>query len=330
MKTFLKTHEGVVLIVLIALSLIIGLLNPTFFSLSHLFDLLKSSAVMGIFALGVLIVLVSGGIDISFTAIAAFSLYVTSKLLAGSPEGESMMVCSLLAACIGGGLGLFNALFISFLQLPTLIVTLGTAALIRGFMLAFIGTAIVNTLPSGMVSFSKMALFQRTLEEGQTAGLSVSVLVFVVVALCVWAGLRYTLPGRGIYAMGGNADAAQRCGFNLTRLRFFIYALVGALSGIAGVLHGATLRNANPFDLVGTELTVIAAVVLGGAHITGGRGTVLGTILGVFLIVVMNNSLILLGIPSYYQRVVVGLVIIGSTAVSARRARSESREGGTS
>ena len=111
----------------------------------------------------------------------------------------------------------------------------------------------------------------------------------------------------------------RRSGFNVTRLGFLIYGLVGALSGIAGIIHAATLRNANPFDLVGTELTVIAAVVLGGTHISGGRGTVAGTVLGVFLIVVMNNSLILLGIPSYYQRVVIGVIIIVSTAVTSQR-----------
>lgn len=304
---------------LIVLSVIIGIVNPAFFSLSHLFDLLKSSAVMGFFAIGVLIVLVSGGIDISFTAIAAFSMYVTSRILAGSVVGESVVVPFVMSAFIGAGLGIFNALFISLLHLPTLIVTLGTAALYRGLLLAFIGTSIVNSLPQGMVTFSKFTLLQRTLERGRTAGLSLSVVLFAGIALCAWWGLRYTMPGRGIYAMGGNTEAAQRSGFNVTRLRFLIYGLVGALSGIAGIIHAATLRNANPFDLVGTELTVIAAVVLGGAHITGGRGTVTGTVLGVLLIVVINNSLILLGIPSFYQRVVIGLIIIVSTAVTSQR-----------
>lgn len=320
MKRLFQTHEAKVLLVLLTLSVIIGLLNPTFFSLGHLFDVLKSCTVMGIFALGVLLVLVSGGIDISFTAIAAFSLYVTSKVLAGTVMGQSMVLPFVTAACIGAGLGLFNALFISLLQLPALIVTLGTAALFRGCMLAFIGTAIVNTLPQGMVRFSRLTLFQQALDQGRNAGLSLSVLVFAGSALCLGCALRYTLPGRALYAMGGNAEAAERCGFNLMRLRFLVYGLVGALSGIAGILHAATLRNANPFDLVGTELTVIAAVVLGGARIGGGQGTVTGTVLGVLLVVVMNNSLILLGIPSYYQRVVTGLIIIGSTAVSARQA----------
>lgn len=314
-----RSHEGLILVMLIVLSVIIGIVNPAFFSLSHLFDLLKSSAVMGFFAIGVLIVLVSGGIDISLTAIAAFSMYVTSRILAGSVVGESVVVPFVMSAFIGAGLGIFNALFISLLHLPTLIVTLGTAALYRGLLLAFIGTSIVNSLPQGMVTFSKFTLLQRTLERGRTAGLSLSVVLFAGIALCAWWGLRYTMPGRGIYAMGGNTEAAQRSGFNVTRLRFLIYGLVGALSGIAGIIHAATLRNANPFDLVGTELTVIAAVVLGGAHITGGRGTVTGTVLGVLLIVVINNSLILLGIPSFYQRVVIGLIIIVSTAVTSQR-----------
>jgi simple sugar transport system permease protein len=127
------------------------------------------------------------------------------------------------------------------------------------------------------------------------------------------------MPGRGIYAMGGNAEAAERCGFNVARLRFLIYGLVGALAGVAGIIHAATFRNANPFDLVGTELTVIAAAVLGGATITGGRGTVPGTVLGVLVIVVMNNSLVLLGIPAYFQRVAIGLIILASTGMSARK-----------
>jgi simple sugar transport system permease protein len=187
---FHRSHECRILAALIALSVIIGLINPAFFSLSHLFDLLKSSAVMGILAIGVLIVLVSGGIDISFTAVAAVSMYVTSRTLAGSPLGGSVLSAFLMAASIGTGLGLFNALFISLLRLPTLIVTLGTAALFRGMMLAFIGTAVVNSLPPGMVAFSKMSLFQHTPETGHTVGLSISVVVFAGIALCAWWGLR--------------------------------------------------------------------------------------------------------------------------------------------
>jgi simple sugar transport system permease protein len=318
MRTIRHRHEFLIAVVLVGLCVLVGVANPAFFSLSNLFDLLKSTSVMGLFAIGVLIVLVSGGIDISFTAIAALCMYLTSRTLVHTPLAGSIVAAFLLSALLGLGLGLFNAVFISCFRLPTLIVTLATAGMFRGFMLAFVGTAIVNTLPTGMVEYSKWTVFAHVLPGGETIGLSLSPFLFAAATLMAWLALRYTTPGRGVYAMGGNPEAAERCGFNLRRLRFLIYGLVGCLSGMAGVIHASTMRNANPFDLVGTELTVIAAVVLGGASITGGRGTVVGTVLGVFLMVTMNNSLILLGIPAYFQRVATGLIIIISTAISAR------------
>jgi simple sugar transport system permease protein len=195
---------------------------------------------------------------------------------------------------------------------------LGSASLFRGFLLAFVGTAIVNNLPEGMVHFSRLTLWEKTLPDGTMIGLSSSFLLFLLAALLVGFLLQHTMLGRGLYAMGGSLVAAERAGFNLRRQQFFIYGLVGLLSGVAGLVHACMMRNANPFDLMGMELNVLAAVVLGGAGITGGRGTVLGTILGVLLIVTINNSLILLEIPSYWQKVVTGLVILVSTGITAR------------
>jgi simple sugar transport system permease protein len=131
--------------------------------------------------------------------------------------------------------------------------------------------------------------------------------------------------GRGIFALGGDPVATERAGFNVRGIQFFIYCFVGLLSGVAGVLHSTFMRNANPFDLVGLELMVIAAVVLGGASITGGRGSVFGTVIGVAFIVVIDNSLILAGIPTYWQRIVTGAIIVLSTAATAQRARAEAR-----
>ncbi|MBN1350094.1 ABC transporter permease [candidate division KSB1 bacterium] len=319
MKRLFRRHEFYIALVTICLSLVIGSLNPAFFSLSNLFDLLKSSVVMGIFALGVLVVLISGDIDISFTAIAACSMYLANKILLANHLTESLALAFCVSGAIGLVLGLFNAFFISTYKLPALIVTLGTASIFRGFMLAFIGTAVINTLPGSLIEFSKQMLFRRTLPSGEIIGLSLSFTILLILAALTWAFLRYTLPGRGIYAIGGDAAAAERAGFNVRRIRFFIYGFVGVLAGIGGILHSSMMRNANPFDLVGTELTVIAAVVLGGASLTGGRGSVAGTLLAILLIVVINNSLILLNIPVYWQRVAVGAIILISTAVSARR-----------
>jgi simple sugar transport system permease protein len=191
-------------------------------------------------------------------------------------------------------------------------------------MLAFIGTRIITNLPRGWVRFSRSTLIEVTKDDGSKFFLSSSVILLLIFIIFAWILLRYTMLGRGIYAIGGDRVAAERAGFNTTRIQFFIYGFVGFLSGIVGVTHASLIRNANPFDLVGSELTVIAAVVLGGASITGGRGSVLGTVLGIFLIVIMNNSLILLGIPSYWQKVVIGLIIIistGSTAYQSRKKR---------
>jgi simple sugar transport system permease protein len=313
------SHELIVALILVMMITVITLINPAFLSMSNLFDLLKSSVVMGIMAIGVLIVLISGGIDISFTAIAAFSMYLTSRLLMGSSFEGSWEIILVLSGLTGVTLGLFNAVFISFFRLPTLIVTLGTASIFRGFLLAFVGTSVITNLPQGMIRLSRMTLMDQVLPSGEHIGLSVTVFFLLALGILSWLLLKYTLMGRGIYALGGAPDAAKRVGFNINRLQFFIYGLVGFLSGIAGIIHATMMRNANPFDLVGMELLVIAAVVLGGASITGGRGSVIGTILAVFILVIINNSLILLGISTTWQRVVVGLIIIGSTAVSARR-----------
>jgi simple sugar transport system permease protein len=318
MQRLLRRQEFWLALITLMLGIGIGLANPAFLSPANVFDLCKSSTVTGLFALGVLIVLVSGGIDVSFAAIGAFSMYVTSKVLLASGLQGSAAIAFLLAAAIGASLGLFNGIFIAFFRLPTLIVTLGSASLFRGFLLAFIGTTIVNNLPAGMVRFSRLSLWEGTLAHGTPAGLSASFGLFVIAALLVGFLLRQTMLGRGIYAMGDNLVAAERAGFRIRRQQLFIYGLVGLLSGVAGLVHACMMRNANPFDLVGMELNVIAAVVLGGASITGGRGTVLGTVLGVMLLVTINNSLILLNIPSYWQKVVTGLVILVSTGITAR------------
>ncbi len=318
MRRLLRRQEFWLALLLLVLGTGIGLAHPAFWSFANLFDLCQSSTVMGLFALGVLVVLISGGIDVSFAAIGAFSMYVTSRILLALNLGDSAALAFLVAAAIGMSLGLFNGLFIALFRLPTLIVTLGSASLFRGFLLAFIGTTIVNNLPAGMIRFSRLTLWERTLPDGTAVGLPASFLLLVVAALLVGFVLQRTMLGRGTYAMGGNLVAAERAGFRIRRQQLFIYGLVGVLSGVAGLAHACMMRNANPFDLVGLELNVIAAVVLGGASITGGRGTVLGTVLGVLLVVAINNSLILLDIPSYWQKVVTGLVILASTGITAR------------
>jgi simple sugar transport system permease protein len=315
-------HETMILVVAVLLSIAIGALNPAFYSLRNAFDLLKTSVPLGILTIGLLVVLISGGIDISFPSIAAACMYITCTLAIDVHGMDHLAVLFALSIAIGLGLGLLNAALIHFFRLPALIVTLGTASVIRGTLLEFVGTRTITNLPSSIISFSRANLFETTLATGESAALTVSILFLAGVAIVVSLALRYTVMGRGTYAVGADLTAAERVGFNIRRIHFFVYGLMGALAGLVGIIHASIIRNANPRDLDGLELTVIAAAVIGGASITGGRGTVTGALLGVALMVLMNGSLVLVGLPSQWHQVFIGLVVLVSTSITALRTRS--------
>jgi len=308
------------LIVLVCI--VVGSINPDFWQMSNLFDMARSTVVRGLFALGVLVVLAAGGLDVSFTAIAAFVMYVITMLVTNyAPDMPILPI--LLAAGLGGAvLGSANGLLVSSLKAPSLIVTIGTQYVIRGFLLTFIGTALFMNIPAAMDAFGKLALFHHQSANGAVSTMPVYVLVLAVAIVATWLLLNRTLMGRAIYAVGGNAGIAERLGYSLRKVHVFVFAYAGLLAGIAGIMHVASNRLANPFDLAGSELEVIAAVVLGGARITGGSGTVLGTMLGVVLITLVSNVLILVGIPSTSQLAILGLFIVGAGALFSIKPRA--------
>ncbi|MGB9638159.1 MAG: ABC transporter permease [bacterium] len=322
MKKILHTNEFYLAIIIFILSIIINLKSGAFFTLGNLFDLLRSGTVMGIFVIAEMIVIISGGIDISFPAIASFSMYLTTKILVSNNYSGSIIFAFLIAGIIGLLLGLINAIFISIFKLPTFIVTLGTSSMFSGFLLAFIGSREISNIPDVMTSFSRMTIFKVKSSTGVISSLPYSFLIFVVIAIFVWILLKYTMLGRGIYAIGGDINAAERAGFNVKLIQIFIYGFVGFISGIGGFIHTCMMQNSNPVNLLGLELIVIAAVVLGGTKITGGYGTVIGALLGLFLVIIMNNSLILLGIPSYWQTFVTGVLILIGTSVTAHQGKN--------
>ncbi|MGL4651643.1 MAG: ABC transporter permease [Caldilineaceae bacterium] len=327
MPRIFRRTETLLAITLAVICLIIGILNPVFLTTANLFNLLRAFIVLGIFAMGSLMVMISGGIDVSFTAIAVFAMYSSSKILIALYPDSPVWIAIVISAVIGLGLGLINAFFISTFNLPTLIVTLATLSMFHGFLLFVIGNDILRDAPESYIDFARSSLATVPTESGGTASLHPAILITVVVIVGVWFFLDYTMLGRGVYALGGARDAAERAGFSISGIQYTIYGLVGLLAGVAGMIFGALNRQPNPQDIVGTELTVIAAVVLGGASLTGGRGTVLGTILGVILIVVLNNSLNLIGVPPVWQRVVIGAVILIGTGIPALQAQRDERRG---
>ena len=307
---------------IILVCLIVGIVNPVFFQLSNLFDIARASVVVGLFALGVLFVLAAGGLDVSFTAIAAFCMYSITKiaLLYWPTASFSVM---LLAAGFGGAVfGFLNGVLVTWLTVPSLIVTIGTQYVYRGALLTFVGTALFTNIPESLEIFGRSSLITANVEGGGVTSLPAFFLVLVAGAVMTWWLLSRTLIGRAIYAVGGNADIARRLGFNVRFVNYFVFSYAGLLAGVAGIVHVASNRLANPFDLNGMELNVIAAVVLGGARITGGYGSVVGTLMGVVLVVLINNVLILVGIPSTWQKIIIGGFIVVAGAFFAVRTPS--------
>ncbi|MEH6719631.1 MAG: ABC transporter permease [Aurantimonas endophytica] len=315
LSNILGSAQGVVLLMALVFALAIGITNPGFLSVATIVDLMRNSLVTGIFALGVMMVLASGGIDVSFTAIGAFAMYTTMTLVLGVDIDVPIVGLFLASALIGAALGLINGLLIGGLGLPTLIVTLGTLSLFRGALLTFVGTTYLTSVPRNVISFARTMIVRMENAVGQLVSLPLSFVVLVGVTIFVAILMNFTMFGRKIYAIGGSEEGARRIGIDVARVKIWIYVIAGAIAGLAGMTHMTLSRMANPFDLVGTELNVIAAVVLGGARITGGHGTVTGALLGALVITMINTSLLSAGVPSYWQRVVVGLLIIIGTGL---------------
>ena len=229
-----------------------------------------------------------------------------------------------MALAIGALLGLLNGYLISRFKLPTLIVTLGTQGIFQGFLLAYIGSKYIAQLPEGMASASTANLVSVETSTG-VALLHSMIIPAIILAIVIALVLSRTMFGRAIYAIGGDTESAHRAGINVKRTQIWVYVIAGTLAATAGMVYMILGRSANPQELVGHELDIIAAVVLGGASIFGGRGSVRGTILGVLLVQLINNSLILIGVPSAWQRAAVGLLLVAGVGIQALAAKRSTR-----
>jgi simple sugar transport system permease protein len=327
-RDFWTRNETLVAAVIAVFCVIATLSDPRFFTITTVSDLLRASIVIGILAVGAMLVLVSGGIDVSFTAIAVFAMYSSTVLFLTIWPAAPWPLIFVMSIAMGALLGAFNGFFIAFLGLPTLIVTLGTLSIFRGFLLTFIGSQRISDLPPAMRDFSRGVLARGTTEAGNFYSIPWAALALLVVIVLTWFILKKTMLGRSIYAVGGSVESARRIGIDVKWTQFFVYVYVGGLAGLAGIIHGSVGRMADPFSLVGLELSVIAAVVLGGARLIGGYGTLTGTMLGVALIVIVQNSLIVVGIPTTWQSVTIGLLILLGTGLPAYRAKRAAARAG--
>lgn len=318
-KKIVKTNEFFLFAIIAVMCVVFGAINPAFFSLANLFDISKSLVETGILAMGCLVVMISGGIDLSFMAVAVFAMHTIARFFGDYYNDAPFLLLLLVGTAIGAVLGMFNAIFVGKFKLPAMIITLGTSNIIKGFCQAFIGSRQINSIPKSMIEFSRFNILSLDTADGGKANLHFGVIILVVVILLTSFILKKTTLGRSIYCVGGSESSAERIGFKPFLVLLFVYAFAGALSGMTGVMHASYQRMSNPFDLVGRELNVVAAVVLGGPRVGGGYGNTVGTILGVLLLTLVENSLVMLKVPTFWQDAVVGAIIIMGTAMQIYR-----------
>ncbi len=305
---------------LLLLTLLIQARSGQFFTGNNLVDIARSMIIPSLFAIGAQMVIISGGIDVSFPAIASLAMFATTKILLPQDYSGSVMLPYLMGAGFGLIMGALNGVLIAFFRFPTLVVTLGTSSLYVGIMQGVLSARELPVPPS-MANHGLAILFSAyNAKLGLSSEMPVTILILLGALVVSFFVMRYTMLGRGIYAIGGDEVSAQRAGFNVFLTKMFIYCFAGALAGIAGIARASMMQNCHPTNLLGMEMTVIAAVVLGGTRVSGGLGTLTGAILGVALMTIMSNSLILLGIPTYWQKVFTGAIIIIGTGISANQA----------
>lgn len=326
-KKLFKRNEFYVGITIVALSILIQIRSGQFFTGNNFVDLARAMIIPGMLTMGVMMQIISGGIDVSFPAIAMLSMYTTVKVALSIDFQGSMVFMFLFSTMLGLVMGLMNGALVCWLKLPAFIITLGTGSIFLGFMQAVLKSRNIGIQPKPMRVLSKTYLLTA---HNETLGISSSlpfVFIFLIVAVALTSFLlRYTMLGRGIYALGGDRDACQRAGYNVNAIQMFIYGTMGALAGFTGLTRAVLMGSCQPTSLIGYEMTCIAAVVLGGTRISGGHGTVYGTLMGALLLTMISNSLILLGVPTYWSKFVTGLLIIIGTGMSAYQALQQRKK----
>lgn len=307
--------EARLLSVVVLLSVILTITTPRFATVQNLMDLATSTAFTGILATGLLVVLVSGGVDISFAATASITQYIGLTLANHGVIGWSGLI--LVCLLIGALLGLVNAVLVSTLRLSSIIVTIATQSLFYGLLMSVTKGQDIYSLPDWFSEGLHWVFY--TDSHGAQQALNFQIITLVVVVAFTWWMMSRTSVGRQIVAMGGNPEAARRVGFKVFPLNLIVYCFMGMIAGLASLVHAQYVQSVSPSALVGRELDVLAAVVLGGASLNGGVGSVPGTALGVVLLAVLQNGLALLGVSSYWSELCTGIVILVAVATMARQ-----------
>ena len=291
------SREVVLLGVLIVLMIAMSLLSPLFFTVGNLLNTSRFFVEVGLMALGMTLIIITGGIDLSVGSnLALVSVAVGFSYAAGLP----LPLAIVFGLVVGLAAGLFNGLFITLLDLHPLVVTLGTFALFQGLAYGLTNAQAVSDFP-GWFAYFGQAYF---------GPVPLQLFIFILAVAVVWLILSRTSFGRYVYAIGNNEEAARFSGVPVRKVKLALYAGIGLLVAMASVIYTSRVYTARGDSGLGLELDVISAVVLGGASIYGGSGTIGGTVLGVLIIATLRNGLVLAGVPSTWQVFVLGILLL--------------------
>ena len=327
LKRSLKQTEFYVLLIIIALSIFIQIRSGQFFTNNNIVDLLRSIIVPSMYAISAFLAFISTGPDVSFPMIAALSSYGATTVALKSGYEGSVFWLFLLAGIFGLVMGALNGFIIVRYKFPSLIVTLGTSSIFSGILLGVFGAKRME-LPPVMENFGKSSLFSvRNAQTGLGSSMPVAFLILIGLYIVAYLILNFTVVGRGVFAIGGDEVSAERAGFSVKAIRFGVFCASGIVAAIAGMTYTTMTQFYLPTEFSGAEMTVIAAIILGGTRMNGGVGTLRGALLGTFLIVMVTNSLLLIGIPVYWQRVFTGIIIIVGTGISVMQSNRSKRQG---
>lgn len=310
MRDYFRTRrvELRLLIVLAALCVGLSLTTDTFLTVGNLTSLFNNNSVNLIWAVGLLVVLIAGGIDISFAVASSVVQFVAAKLLIGM-GGGNWLLGFLICGSLGVLLGVINAALIHGFGIISIIVTIGTFNAFFGLLMFLSGGRSIYSLPDWWLDRIAIVTFNGA--DGTISRLGLSVAVMLVCVVATWFLIRRTNLGRQLYAFGDNAEGARRAGVNLAFMQVLAFGWCGLMAGIAALVQVNIVQEVVPNALFGRELDVLAAVVLGGARLGGGKGTVTGCILGVMFVAVTQNGLNLLGIsPFAFQMIIGGAILV--------------------
>ncbi|EOX4451898.1 ribose ABC transporter permease [Vibrio alginolyticus] len=289
------------LIALIFLIVVVSFLNPNFFTVDNILNILRQTSVNAIIAVGMTLVILTAGIDLSVGSVLALCGAFAASMIALEVP---VLVAVPTALFAGAALGAISGIIIAKGKVQAFIATLVTMTLLRGVTMVYTEGRPIST------GFTDTADAFAWFGTGYALGIPVPVWLMVVVFAAAWYLLNHTRFGRYVYALGGNESATRLSGINVDRVKIGVYAICGMLAALAGIIVTSRLSSAQPTAGMGYELDAIAAVVLGGTSLMGGKGRIMGTLIGALIIGFLNNALNLLDVSSYYQMIAKAVVIL--------------------